>query len=502
MALGLLVCCLAALLPAIMLYFPNMKEITFWNMAPYFGVLVLLAGLAWAGMYLITRRKELSSVAAVLWLLVLLNVGRIVPVLHTVWPLAGIKVIAPVTFLVLVGITYGLSRLKESFLHDVAVVIAFALAAFILSSAVPSLIPDSNHHDEEAVQTLSGSCSDIYISPAQQSDKPNFWWIVSDEYAGFEELQKYYHYDNSEFYHSLESMGFSVSKTSHNWTSDTYRIFRDILNLRYVNDSEGDKNELVADPDAPLWTLFRSLGYDVFEVESGNKFRLTDRLAIAERINMPETTDGETVANLLLRYSILYRYEEEIMEMILPRQTKKSARESILNVFHWADNPQNLISGKPAATIIYVKCPHSPYLFDREGNEVPAEYQKEDLKNKKPYLDQLIYTTTLLEKLCRTIISADPDSIIILQSDHGQRSVANVTYLDQCNILNAVYFRGKPFHESVGKNGLNTWLAVLRKQFCLNLPDVHEVLPRNEYRPNRYDPDEEDPNKGLIDQPE
>ena len=495
MALGLLVCCLAALLPAVMLYFPNMAEISFLQMLPYFGILAGLGVLAWAVVYLITRRKGLSAMAAMVWLLVLLNVGRLVPPLHTVFPLVGIKVIAPVTLAFLAAATYGLSRLKEEFLYDAAKVAAFALAAFILSTAVPALF--SSAQKEEAAPAAA---LDIDLSPAGETDRPNFYWVIADEYAGKNELQKYYHYDNTPFYDTLREMKFTVSEDSYNWMPDTFRIFRDLLNMRYVDDSEGDKYELVADPDTPFWTLFRRLGYDVCEAESTNKFKLIDRLDKGERVSMPKTEDGETVANLLLRYSLLYRYEEDIIRLILPAESKASARETILNVFDWAENPDNHHYENPTFTIIYVQCPHVPYVFDRDGNEVPSEHDADHL-DRHYYMDQLIYTTGRLEKICRTITETDPDSIIVLESDHGMRRVPNVTALDQCNILNAVYFRGQAIDEIKDKNWMNTWFAVLRKQFRLDIQDVEEKRQKNGYQRRYYNPDEEDPNKGLIPPP-
>ena len=95
MVLGLLLCMTAAVLPAAMLYFPNLSEIAFSEMLPYFGAMCGIGALAWAGMYLVTRRKGLAAVAAAAWLLVLLNIGRAVPALQTVFPLAGLKIIAP-----------------------------------------------------------------------------------------------------------------------------------------------------------------------------------------------------------------------------------------------------------------------------------------------------------------------------------------------------------------------------------------------------------------------
>ena len=104
MATGIALCCMAALLPALLLYFPNMEEIPFTGMLPYFSIMIALGVLAWAGMLLITRRKNLAALSAAVCLLALLNVGRLVPALQDNWPLLGVKVIAPVLLVILAAV--------------------------------------------------------------------------------------------------------------------------------------------------------------------------------------------------------------------------------------------------------------------------------------------------------------------------------------------------------------------------------------------------------------
>ena len=492
MALGILLCCMAALLPAVMLYFPNMAEIPFAGMLPYFAILAGLGILAWAGMYLITRRKGLAALSAAVWLGVLLNVGRLVPALHTVNPLIGIKIIAPVTLALLAAATFGLSRLPEEFLRDAVKVAALALAAFILATAVPALF-----RNQETEEETPAPVSRIDITPAEGTDRPDIYWILTDEYAGLDELNKYYHYDNSPFYNALREMGFTVSDHSCNWSSDTYAILRDILNLNYTSNRKRTREEIAADANAPLWTLLRNLGYEICEAESTNKFRLINRLKVGIEDTTPRTADGDAVANLLLQYSILYRYENEILQRVYPTLSQQSRRDAVLSVFDWAENPEHLRGSGPACTVIYVESPHLPIFFDRDGNSVPEEHQT-DVKDKKYYLDQLIYVTKRLKNICAAILEADPDSIVILQSDHGFRYVANITQLDQTNILNAVYFRGEAIDGIIDRNGLNTWLTVLNRQFRLELPEVEEKRMKNEYRRDQRDPNAEDPNEGLI----
>lgn len=506
MATGIVLCCLAALVPALLLFFPNMAEIPLVHMLPYFGALILLGAIAWAGMYLITRRKSLAAVSAAVWLLILLNIGRIVPPLHTVFPLVGLKVIAPVTLVVLVLVTYGLSRLSDEHLKDATVILTIGLAAVVLSSAAMSLALPKEAEDAvgleasaaaDSEEAPSGVLAAVDLERAKDADRPNIYWILCDEYAGSDELSKYYHYDNLPFYNKLREMGFTVSEHSYNWNSSTYRILYNILNMEYNNsiDQETMKKEL-ARPDLPLWNVFRDLGYELYEMESANKLGLTNLLSKAATDSAPKTADGQTVLGLLLQSSILYRYENQITDYILPADSASSDIDAVLSVFDSVENIAQYKLKNPAFVWIYLKSPHAPYLFDQDGNIVPEEMWK-NRTEKKYYLNQLIYTTKHLEKMCRAILDADPDSIILLQSDHGQRHVANVTYLDTTNILNAVYFRGTGIDEMVDSNGMNTWISVLNRQFSLDLPAVEEKRLRNEYRDDKRDPSQEDPNEGL-----
>ena len=499
MVLGIVLCCLAALLPSLLLFFPNMGEITPGDMLPYFGIMLAVGLLAWAVMYLVFRRKGMAAVTAAAWLLILLNVGRLVPALREVNPLIGLKEILPVTATVLAAVTFGLSRLKEDFLNDAVKVLCLALAAFILASAVPRFFGSGEFAEEEDDFAAEESAFDL--TPAENAERPNIYWIISDEYAGLDELDRYFHYDNTPFYNDLRAMGFTVSDNSYNWSKDTYSILRGIMGLRYSASPEAEttqeKEQALADGDLALMKLLGNLGYKVYEAETTNKFRFHNRLNKEIVDHSPRTVDGKAVANLLLEYSILYRYENEILRRVAPELAPESEREAVLNVFEWAENPENMRDPGPNFTVIYVKCPHFPFIFDRNGNEVP-ESKRLELTNKECYLDQLVFVTGHLKKICENIVTEDPESIIVLQSDHGFRFAKNITWLDMTNIMNAVYFRGQALEGIEGRNGLNTWIEVLKKQFGVKIPEVKEKRLKYEYRESYRDPKAEDPNAGLI----
>ena len=124
----------------------------------------------------------------------------LVPVVQDRYPLVGFKVFAPVTLVFLALVTFGLSRVPEGFRTDAVKVAVLALAAFVLATAVPALL---GAREEEKTETVRAT--EIDITPAEGTDRPNIYWILPDEYAGFDQLNKYYHYDNTPFFDELRS---------------------------------------------------------------------------------------------------------------------------------------------------------------------------------------------------------------------------------------------------------------------------------------------------------
>ena len=82
--------------------------------------------------------------------------------------------------------------------------------------------------------------------------------------------------------------------------------------------------------------------------------------------------DGDTVPNLLIRYSILYRYENDLIRLITPEKTKEERSEFFLRFFSWGEDKSHYTRLKNAFTAIYIKSPHTPYMFDEDGNPIKA----------------------------------------------------------------------------------------------------------------------------------
>jgi phosphoglycerol transferase MdoB-like AlkP superfamily enzyme len=93
---------------------------------------------------------------------------------------------------------------------------------------------------------------------------------------------------------------------------------------------------------------------------------------------------------------------------------------------------------------LHLLLPHTWFRYLADGTD-QSIFNIENYKDKQVYLEQYKYTTQRIQSLIQNLLNETPDSVIILQSDHGMR------YADQPfakkedinreshYILNAVY---------------------------------------------------------------
>lgn len=131
-------------------------------------------------------------------------------------------------------------------------------------------------------------------------------------------------------------------------------------------------------------------------------------------------------------------------------------------------------------TIGYFSFPHVPYIVDENGHQTSAS-DRENLRDPVPYCKQHRYASKKIMELVKEILKNDPDSVIILHSDHGFRLPEHLRYWYDItdkydieeespymrNILNAVYFKGDPI-EIEGLSGVNTLRVVLNELLDVN----------------------------------
>ena len=139
---------------------------------------------------------------------------------------------------------------------------------------------------------------------------------------------------------------------------------------------------------------------------------------------------------------------------------------------------------KPTFTIGYLNLPHAPLIFRADGSVRP-ESEWYNWEDKSMYLEQYKYITSHIMKAVSNIKAADPDALIFVQSDHGNRYPHWMVYnydwemyaYDEeipymTNMMNCVYYKGETF-DIEGLTGINTLRTVFNEVLGTNFEMVY-----------------------------
>lgn len=301
----------------------------------------------------------------------------------------------------------------------------------------------------------------------ESKKSPNVYFFIFDEFAGNEGVKRYCEYDNTPFYDTLEQIGFVTSKNSVNGTWDSYTEIPNLLQLQRVNSPEmplADRKENLKSPY--LISYMRERGYKINGLDWSN-YTFIDKTQTDIRMTSEFVSTYGTYDSYIYQRTAFYPFygnldhEKEISKM--------------LNMFDYAMESSTKAESN-LFTIGYFAFPHVPYIVDENGNKTNAS-DRENLRDPKPYCSQHKYASKKIIEMVNEITKNDPNSVIILQSDHGYRLPEHLSYWYDINeydiptespfmrnILNAVYFKGE-YIEIDGLSGVNTLRVVLNLLF-------------------------------------
>ena len=351
-------------------------------------------------------------------------------------------------------------------------VLAFGVMSVAsMGMAVPKLL---KQHREE--QSRSQQQTEVMSAGENQKHLPNVYYYLYDEFAGSECLEYFYEFDHSDFYRQLELRGFSCSKDSYNVESTvTVQLIPDLFHLDYGVPPYFESGD-GAEPR--LYQLFQDMGYQINLINHMD-FLDTDGTKV-----LTTRQHADSIGVYLYQNSLLpsVPYLSGLVERLPQLQTEKGYTEMLDEALNLMDTAWKYSQDGPTLTLGYVQCPHTNFIYDADGNPVPAEHGN-DWDDPQYYLGFLQYASRRILAAVDEIQAHDPTAIIILQSDHGARTVyreaihGNVEQVTQDlvhhqqNILNCVYLPGQDV-DIQGKSGVNTLRTVLDQAFGMELPMV------------------------------
>ena len=454
-----------SLYPALFLYAQNAAEADFseivspaiWFAAGGIGIWLLL--------WLIMRRKmQQAAVIATISMLVLLNFTAIEKLMCKIVPETRYwhAVIVVVFLLYNVGLLVG-AKLSGEWAGYATRILAGVFGMLIVMNvgmAVPTIMNKISAEKELAAQR------EQMLAQQVESDEylPNIYYIILDEYSGFNTIKKIFNYDNEPFAQYLESLGFTVSRDSYNEEIVTDYVTANLIDLNYTavyGKTTANEANLLRQ-NGRFFQILSQNGYQLQYVGSNPAYYGLDSAQGNTETKDALTVGGENLKQLLYEQTIIYPFARG--------ENLSDKQDEILESFRFLSDPNNL-PNQGIFTMVHLTFPHEPFIFDENGQGVKGEHYT-DWDNTDYYLGQFKYCTQLASELMTTLVENDPNVVIILQSDHSARAASDMSrfmrlipYNDMKNILNAVYLGGEAMEEIQQQSGVNTLRLLLNKCF-------------------------------------
>lgn len=316
-----------------------------------------------------------------------------------------------------------------------------------------------------------------------QSQAPDIYFMVFDEYASSKALQKYLGFDNSKLDSTLENAGFYIATNSQSNYNATSLSLGSTFNLEYFN------RDLENTPNNPYsllqgaYSLKHSLLPELLE-RAG--YRVVNH-GLCDLKNYPvqvrplfheyaikalyyETFWGRIKKDILWNLTVRlpgYKNTSPPDMNIIGRNQKNFSR-----FFHELSAPDD----QPKFVYGHVFIPHRPALVDRYGKpRMVSNVEISDSEMDSLYLDQVRFVNTWIDSLVKSAINTKRDRplVLILEGDHGNRygESSRAIREKQFMNLNTYYFSDKDYsllYDSISP--VNSFRVVLNKYFDAGLP--------------------------------
>ncbi len=317
-------------------------------------------------------------------------------------------------------------------------------------------------------------------------ERPDVFYIILDGYGSNSTLKQLYSFDNKSFLLSLKERGFYVADDAKSNFCETEISLASSLNLvgieglpRPQNNTSLDRMFLDKMVDQSMAAkVFRGYGYNYYAITTG-----FPSLAFESADFVLEDSGKFSLFLDALLAKTPIRYSTQGLQSGLDRRRDQlgSGFESLKQLAKKGSSPRFIVC--------HILAPHPPFAFGPNGESVrqkipfglwDGNHYMEMGGNldgyRSGYIGQLQYVNRRILESVDSIKSASPDSIIILQGDHGPKSETDQNDLKKTNlgelfgILYAV--RGpekvqKRLYSSI--TPINTFRIVLSELFGLNL---------------------------------
>jgi hypothetical protein len=460
---------LVGLYPVIFLYSHNADIILVRNVLLPAAGAVLIAGLAYAIFLIFQKRAVLASLSASVFLLIFFTYGLLYQFLikRDIVQVDHYLLIPPV--LVAAGYAgYFLSFVKKKTLasiQNIALLLLGGLILFNIATAVPIEIEKARlkKANPQVVQAAA---------PDTGQKRPNIYYIVVDEYAGFDSMKAYWHSNHMDALQTFLNDNHFILTNSTSRTIETVEEMGSRLNLKQYNNTLGYFEMEKKIVECKVCQVLKGYGYTtvVFNPLFGPAFAVDKEFRYDDPAIIGEMGAGiDSFAQMVLDQTMLSAFAN-----YYKAKDNETLRFRNMTLYSLKYTPAPPDVPAPMFVYTHLLIVHTPLVFTENGGLLDPAHKLDW----NYYLAAHKYATKELQAMLETILkNADPDNppVIILQSDHGARNLKlKVTgskilenYPDafQHNVVNAMYLPGMDPSEIPADMDLTDTFAIVLNHY-------------------------------------
>lgn len=329
---------------------------------------------------------------------------------------------------------------------------------FLLSTTLVYAIPNIIKYSKES----NNSQNKVDIANNVNNSNTNFYYFIFDEYGGYQNMKYFFNYIDS-LYENISDLKVNIGYNSYNKDYFTLQIIPDLMNLKYITDENTKKIDAMNMLKNPtLYQICKNAGYNINLIQDGNLLGMES----VDYVFKGHVSSSDTIFNWVIKSSVFYPLITKLNSNNKIIQTKLDILNELSNSYKIGKNPK--------CTIGYIGLPHPLFYFDENGNLLDGS---ENMKfDDKIYLGQFKYTSKKVEEIIKNLIKNEPNSVILIQSDHGSRMVyhrnnyhkdrepTEQEYHEMKSILNILYYQGETINID-NLSGYETLNYVMKRLF-------------------------------------
>ena len=342
-----------------------------------------------------------------------------------------------------IGIIYFLKKHRLDVKTSIANVVSMTMIGVLIFSITSFSITTA---DDNSFANLS----DIPVQISDVENKPNIYFIILDEYAGFIQLKNDFNFDNSNFSIELEKRDFFVGNESFSNYPNTSLSVPSIMNMIYfdfIPDKLGKDSKNIRVVEKMINEN------NVMKILQANGYKITTLDGVVGRIPNTYLADITLCSSIFdinpdirKNFALVYVPIVGLQELVFSEVIRSKLECSFSALIDFNEDPKN-----PDFVVAHLRFPHSPYIYDSFGNSISIN----DRGDKNAYLEQLKFANKKTLEIIDSIQERSSENIIIIVSDHGYRYYINYEnptiddYIRGFNNLSAYYLPGEEKYETI-----------------------------------------------------